>query len=283
MTDATSFPDSHIPDLRIVAIDRLLPHETHDESRLAPLMRRLPEDGILMNPPIVTEVSDNHFVILDGANRIAALEGLQYEHALVQVIPYAPPVVELRTWYHVVSGVGASTLLQRFSAIPQLAQIEADLSQARALLAERAILVYLVTAEHGIFTLAASHLDLRARTRLLAEIVQVYLHDGRLDRANTDDIEEIRAMYPDMSLAVVFPHYTSAEIIELALEGVSLPPGISRHLVNGRALRLNYPLARLKSPRSLAEKNAELTGWVQQRFAQRGVRFYAESTYMFDE
>jgi hypothetical protein len=48
-------------------------------------------------------------------------------------------------------------------------------------------------------------------------------------------------------------------------------------------LRLNYPLDKLKSNHSLAEKNAELTRWIQERYAQRGVRFYAESTYLFDE
>lgn len=284
MTDTiNSLAEHRHPELRIVAIDKLLPHEIHDEQRSAPLVRRLPRDGTLMNPPVVTYMDDGRYVILDGANRIAAFERLGYPHILVQVVPYEPPVVELQTWYHVVSGVDADLLANHFTQIPELEQQETDIFHARALLAQRAVLVYYLLSDGRVFTLAGGGFDIRQRTRLLREIVEIYLHQGHLNRANTDDLDSLLAMYPEMALTVVFPRYEPVEILDLALEGLPLPPGISRHVVNGRALRVHYPLERLTDGRSLVEKNAELTQWVQARFEGREVRFYAESTYLFDE
>jgi hypothetical protein len=50
-----------------------------------------------------------------------------------------------------------------------------------------------------------------------------------------------------------------------------------------RALRVNYPLEELSANKSLEDKNAALDRWVNERVARKGVRFYAESTVLFDE
>src|SRR5438552_14404304 len=88
------------PDLRIVPTKNIIPHEFEDMSRAQPLIRRLPQDGILRNPPIVTTVDNakDKYVILDGTNRVMALDALKYPHALVQVVKYEEPFVELHTW-----------------------------------------------------------------------------------------------------------------------------------------------------------------------------------------
>ncbi|MCA9906825.1 MAG: hypothetical protein KC547_23380, partial [Anaerolineae bacterium] len=63
-----------------------------------------------------------------------------------------------------------------------------------------------------------------------------------------------------------------------------LPPGISRHIVHGRAIRVNYPLDALRdSSLTLDDKNARLQDWIRHRLASRAVRYYAEATYQFDE
>jgi len=201
----------------------------------------------------------------------------------VQVVPYQQPMVELQTWYHVVSGAGGEELAASFAEIRELEQEETDIFHARALLAQRAVLVYYLLSDGRVFTLAGRGFDIRERTKLLIEIVQKYLYQGRLNRTNTDDIDTLRALYPEMSLTVVFPRFEPVEILDLALEGLPLPPGITRHVVHGRALRLHYPLERLTDDKSLRQKNADLAEWVQERFERRDVRFYAESTYLFDE
>ena len=63
-----------------------------------------------------------------------------------------------------------------------------------------------------------------------------------------------------------------------------MPAGITRHLIRWRALRINLPLDRLAdTSRDIEEKNRWLQDWMRQKLAQRQVRFYEESTVLFDE
>ena len=57
----------------------------------------------------------------------------------------------------------------------------------------------------------------------------------------------------------------------------------SRHIIQGRALNLRYPMQRLRVDQPLQSKNRQLAGWLQAQFAQRAARYYAEATYQFDE
>jgi hypothetical protein len=82
---------------------------------------------------------------------------------------------------------------------------------------------------------------------------------------------------------MVFPSYEPVEILELAGGGERIPPGLTRHIIHGRAMRVNYPLEVLRSDGSLREKNAALAAWMQEKLADKQVRFYAESTFLFDE
>jgi hypothetical protein len=276
--------DAPPPDLRIVQIDRIMPHEYEDERRAEPLVRRLPQDGVLVNPPIVTELDDSggRFVILDGTNRVTALNVLHYEQALVQVVRYEEPYVELHTWNHVVDGITPESLHQQFRAISGLDVEPADAFHVRAALARRSILAYCLLSDGQVLGLSGGGMDLHERTRLLQAVVEAYIH-GQLHRSNLDQLDRIKEIYPEMAAAIVFPKYEPVEILDLAEAGLPVPTGITRHVIHGRVLRLNYPLARLSADVPLEQKNAELADWVRNQFANRGVRYYAESTYLFDE
>jgi hypothetical protein len=58
---------------------------------------------------------------------------------------------------------------------------------------------------------------------------------------------------------------------------------LTRHLIQGRILRVNYPLSELKSKDSLEAKNARLQEWLQRKMSSKEVRFYGEMTFLFDE
>ena len=82
----------------------------------------------------------------------------------------------------------------------------------------------------------------------------------------------------------VFPRFDPSEVIELASAGEHLPAGITRHVIQWRALRVNIPLALCEDrERSIEDKNAWLQGWLAERWSQGNVRFYEEPTVMFDE
>ena len=113
-------------------------------------------------------------------------------------------------------------------------------------------------------------------------MVEAYLAHGakifRLgaDHLSSDHMGEATAM-------VIFPRVRPADILELTANGARLPAGITRHVIPNRALRLNLPLEVLGEDKSLEEKNAWLAEMIQQKMMAKGIRYYAEPTFMFDE
>jgi hypothetical protein len=273
-----------IPDLRIVPLASLLPHEEHDAQRSEPLVRRIQEAGVLLNPPVVAPMGDDHFVILDGANRHYALGILGYKYILVQVVNYESDQVELGTWHHIIGGLTPFEFLRHVREIRNLGVECCDLLSARAALARREVLAYAVLQDETAYTLQAEVVDLVGRTMLLRQIVDTYKERGTLNRISTDELSQARKLYPDAIAIIVFPHYQPVEIVVAARDGVHLPPGISRHIIKGRAMRLHYPLEAFRdNGESLEAKNAQLQHWIQARMAEKRVRYYAESTFLFDE
>jgi hypothetical protein len=121
------------------------------------------------------------------------------------------------------------------------------------------------------------------QNKLLNALVDTYKDRGVLHRAMTDSLEEARSLYPDLTGVVVFPRYDACEVLALARDGELLPAGLTRHLIQGRILRVNYPLSELKSRDPLEVKNARLQEWLKRKMSSKEVRFYGEMTYLFDE
>ena len=275
-----------MPDLRIVPVNSLVPHEEHDAQRSGPLVERIRAAGVWLNPPIVSPLGDGRYVILDGANRHFALTALGYPHILVQVVDYESATVKLETWQHVVSGLSWFDLLKRIRQIDGLRVESDELLSARVALAQRQALAYLVLGDEGTYLLSAAQAEtsLAGRNHILRQVVNSYKTAGILNRVTTDRLTAARSLYPEAVAIIVFPHYEPVEIVVAARDEAYLPPGITRHLIQGRALRLNYPLEILRDQETdLDKKNQDLQQWIQLRTAEKRIRYYAESSYLFDE
>lgn len=283
--DSTS--EARPPVLRIVELARVLAHEEHDAQRALPLMKRIEASGIWLHPPLVAPLPDTEdtYVVLDGANRCYSLRHLNFPHILVQVVDYESSQVKLDTWNHVISGLPFAAMLPTLQNLAHVEVHNSDILTARAALARREALAYLIDlTSHTAYVLTTPDLSLKARNRHLIELVDCYRQGGKLDRLNSPDPTLVHQMFPDATILVIFPHYEPAEILVAARDEILLPPGISRHIIQGRAMRLHYPLEALRdSHTSLEDKNAALQQWVIEKIGQRAVRFYAESTYLFDE
>ncbi len=272
-------PARHIsapsPDLRIVRVDHIHPHEDHDIHRALPLIERIKNEEVMINPPIVSPIEDNQFVVLDGANRCYAFFQLQYPHILVQVSAYDSGYVELDTWKHIISHWDSSLFESRLAAMEN------------------------ITLEDGVFSDALAYIQFRAGTNisvkthltspfeknsLLRQIVTLYQQNATLNRTAIADHNGLWSLYPDAFALISFPHYSASDILEAVQHQAYLPSGVTRHIIHGRALRVNYPMERLRATRvNLTEKNNQLQLWIQERLANRRVRYYAETTYQFDE
>lgn len=282
-----------LPDLRVLSLDALVPHERTDPRRVNPLIERLKHEEVLRNPPIVAPFDGRRFVVLDGANRTTAFRALNMPHILAQVVPYDK--VHLHVWHHAITQCSMIDLLDQVRGIAGLRLSEGDLMSARAALARREALAFIsldgdqslpddTTLEHppAAIILAGGN-TLVQRTELLNQLVDVYEGCAKIQRTAGDSLAEARQTFPDASAVVVFPRYEPAEIIDLARTGVRLPAGITRHVLPLRALRVNYPLALLRDDLPIAQKQARLSEWVHERVRARKVRTYIEPTVMFDE
>lgn len=275
------------PMLRFVPVDKILPHEEADQQRYTSLMKRIEASGVWLHPPLVVPLvdSEDHYVLLDGSNRCFSVGALGYPHILVQVTSYDGGFVELDKWNHVISDLVVADFLPEIHAIENLSVHETDLLSAQANLAQRNILAYMIDfATNQVYALQMADHSLHIRNSALRDLVATYKHKGKLDRINMDSADQALKLYPKATALLVFPNYEPAEIMVSARDKEPLPPGISRHIIHGRALRLNYPLSALQDEKkTLKQKNEDLADWVVEKMAQREVRYYAESVYMFDE
>jgi hypothetical protein len=93
----------------------------------------------------------------------------------------------------------------------------------------------------------------------------------------------LKSTYENLCGLVIFPRFEIRQVLFLAGRGCLLPTGITRFTVSPRVLHLNYPLEAMAREEPIDAKNLELQNFLQQRVASKGVRYYAEATYLFDE
>ena len=82
---------------------------------------------------------------------------------------------------------------------------------------------------------------------------------------------------------VIFPRYRPQDIFYIAQNGFKVPTGITRHIIPARALNINIPLDVLDSDRSYEDKRQWLKEWLMERMSSNAIRYYAESTFSFNE
>jgi hypothetical protein len=267
--------DAPPPDLRIVLTETLHPHEEHDSQRALPLIERIKTESVVINPPIVSPMGASQFVVLDGANRYYAFSHLNYPHILVQVTSYESGYVELKTWRHLVCDWDADHFIQRLRQLNDVEIVEGQHSGAIA---------HIMFKDQRVMALRAPVENTHERNAALRKIVNIYQQNATLQRTALSEPTDIWPIHPSAIAVVTFPDYEPADITAAARIGAFLPPGISRHIIHGRALRLNYPLDALRDMNMrLSEKNEQLQKWVNEKLEKRQVRYYAEATYQFDE
>ena len=270
-----------IPQLIILPADALVLHEEVDAHRVDPLVERLQVDGLLKNPPIAALIGGSgRYVILDGANRTTALWKLKVPHHLVQAVDYHE--VELGSWGHLVTRISRQTFTESLTG----ASLELEMTSwesARERLARHEIAASVAYPDGTVLAvLGAGSLD--RETEALGRLTSIYNGRSVIHRVKGDGIADLTPNYDDVAALIRFPRYVPDEIMRLAGDGHKLPTGITRHIIHGRALRVNLPLSVLTDEeRTTEQKNEWLRDWVKQKMAHREIRYYQESTFLFDE
>lgn len=274
---------TELPDLRMLPTETLVPHEDCDPRRIERLSQRILQDRRLKNPPIVAPIPETErYVVLDGANRSAAFTLLGIPHIASQVVSYGDPGLELDTWYHVVSGMPLEDFETALAQVNGLKLIACSLEDARAALVTENAAAYIV-CEQGVRLVSKREGSQYRELRLLNEIVGVYKGRADIFRASNDIWEKQTPYYPGITSLVIFPKFSPADILQAAHDNERIPSGITRHIIPQRALNINIPLEVLAADWTLERKRDWLQGWLMERMAANAIRYYAESTFSFDE
>ena len=272
-----------LPDLRMLPTEALVPHEDCDPRRIDRLSQRIRQEGRLKNPPIVAVIPDTErFVVLDGANRSTAFASMGIPHIVAQVISYGDPGVVLDTWYHVVCNMPLDEFEDALSRMDDLRLEACSLEQARSDLATNNAAAYIVSHKEVHKVCKPEGCEYRDM-RLLNDIVRVYKGKADIFRASNDIWEKQEPYYPGITALVIFPQLRPADILQAARDGERVPSGITRHIIPQRALNINIPLDVLNADWSLERKRQWLHDWLMERMAANAIRYYAETTFSFDE
>ena len=273
----------NLPTLRILPLESLILHEDHDHQRTEPLVKRLRRAGILRNPPIVMPLTDgtDRYMVLDGANRVTSLTEMEFPHIVAQVVKPDDVHVNLQTWNHIVWGMNAKTLISSIRKIKGLEVIKVN--TLRSLDAPKYVPVQIRLPDGKLFLLAETPSQLDRHIKTLHQIVNTYKTRASLDRTSQTLIDSFKHVYSDLTALVIFPSFKIKTILKLAAQNIVLPTGITRFTVSPRALHLNYPLHELSSGKPIEYKEEYLQEWIEEHVKNKGIRFYAEQTFLFDE
>jgi L-serine kinase (ATP) / ParB family transcriptional regulator, heme-responsive regulator len=273
----------HLPTLKILPLDRVILHEDHDLQRTQPLVAKLRAQGVLRNPPILMPLTDNsgRYMVLDGANRVTSLREMEFPHVVAQVVEASYPHVNLQTWNHVVWGMSTNTLIRALRKIEGLELTKVD--TLKSLDAPLYTPMQIRLSDGRFYILEEAPSDLATHIDTLHQIVDTYKTRASLDRTSQTLIDTFKKVYPDLTALFIFPRFKIRTVLKLAGQDIVLPTGITRFTVSPRALHLNYPLHELSSCRPVEYKEAYLQQWVEDRVKKKGVRHYAEATFLFDE
>jgi hypothetical protein len=166
-------------------------------------------------------------------------------------------------------------------ALPQivLRPLTRDLADRPAMTGNT--LCYLILSTRQTFTVeaAAGYDYLEA----LNHLVEAYLEDGYVDRSKYSQFDLVKREYPRLSGLFVYPKFSMEQVLEISRAGKRLPAGITRFVIPGRVLRLNFDLGRLQSEEPLAAKARWLNQRVATLIADHRVRYYQEPIYLLDE
>ena len=273
------------PRLAFLPVPDLLIHERHDDQRTRPLVLRIRASGVWRNPPIVSPLQDGtqRYMVLDGANRVTALQEMGFPHALVQIVEPDDPGLSLQNWNHVVWELNPLRFLNGIRKLGGLHLVRMHDESVQPSLEEPCGLAVVQNNKGRKYLVCSQANGLEGRVEILNALVNSYQGRARLDRTNARDIRPLLEFYPSLSGLVIFPNFQIHDLLRLAGQGYLLPTGITRFTIAPRALHLNYPLEELAADKPIDAKDTALQSWIQERIAHKGLRYYAEPTYLFDE
>jgi hypothetical protein len=286
------------PELKIVPVKDIIIHEHFDKTRSPRLAKIIEEAGVLQDPPVVARLRGGKYVHLDGANRITIFREedlLNCRHILVQIVDYFDPErIKLSSWCHLTQ-LSKDAFLSRLRR-KGIEPLPMDCHAARALISPEEGGLCCLFFRDGVVFGVRGESDFESRLRLMNEVVRTY--EKRIERDHLEpekrewkrQVNGLFEKHEDCNILIAFPRFTPEQVVQIATKlaagenrenAVKMPPGVTRHVVlEGRVLRINFPLSVLKAEGMSLEAKNEL---LKEFLRKKKPRCYEEPTFMYDE
>ena len=282
LNDGKKIKIGELPDLKIMPIDNITFHEEPDGERSSALSMFIQKEGKLKNPPVVAYYDHGeHTILLDGANRITALQGLNIKDVLVQRVDLFDPGLLFLHWHHAVEKFTQDEFLQKLYKIDGI-EIEKKQEKVIDWQDEPHQLTQIQFHDKSIYKITADG-DIYNKVDILNEITNIYKGSAYMDRVSYTSLEHLKLHYPEFCALICFKKFSKEELIQVIEYGKKLPSGITRIILPKRALRLNVPLDILRFESQVEEKNHWLQDRIKLQVKDKSIRFYHEPTFLFDE
>lgn len=276
--DSVELKVGELPELHMVDLDQIVLHEEADMERVARLVDRFSADGFLKNPPVVGRSPGHRPIVLDGANRVTALRRLKYPHVLVQELDLLDGGLELESWHHAIESITREDLLREARGVEGVEVREGEEPH----ISQREVLARFRFPDGSSATLLGEE-DLPGRVRQLHGITRVYHRFSNFDRVSYSGMVHLTRHYRGFTALLSFRRFTLEDLRRITARDLTVPSGITRILLPKRALRFNLQLEVLRADLSIEEKERWLQQTIQEKVADKAIRFYREPTFFFDE
>lgn len=275
-----------LPQLKIVPISEIIFHEEPDTERASKLSDFIRRENRLKNPPVVaTNTENNKYILLDGANRLTALQSLEIPDVLVQHIELFDTGLIFLHWHHTVEKFTKKSFLDQIQNLPaiSIAQIKRGaINNDNDDEEEEKLLCKIQFADASIYAVHA-HENLFQRVTDLRNITSVYQSFRYMDRVSYTNLDHLKKNYPEFCAVIVFRKISKEELVAITNHNLRVPSGITRIILPKRALRLNVPLDILRFDVPIEQKNYWLHNRINEQIKDKSIRFYREPTFLFDE
>lgn len=273
------------PDLRIVPRTSIVVQEDYDDQRSILVAEGTEKKGKFQDPIIVTPLDESRFLQLDGANRKRAIDILNLDWAVVQILnPYT--LATLISWVHQTKiDLNNFKRLEEAGLVVTEAKIISDELTSVARLhfckdEQRTMLVSL-NGDNGAVQKAWG----------MKQVVDLYEHNPvRLpfQEPTEEDFGMAMAAKSNLDTFVQFPPFRHDEVLQIVRQGMKIPSGITRHLIGVdkegridfrapyRVLEVNFPLKKL-----IGGTQIELQAELEERIKNAYVNDYIGLTRVY--
>jgi len=258
--------------LKIISINDIEQYEYSDSKRVVRIAQSIKEKNSFHTPVIVAKFENRH-ILIDGANRIKALESLGADKVFCHVVDYTNTeevVLDsnehyLETAFDELKKEFESKGFKILSKKPQsLTEIK---SLARIISNKEEFFVY-----HGGINNSNSLVD------KMNSFVSVYNKKSFFRASEIQDFE-----HNNIKTVIYFNKIEIATIVSIIDNQLMLPTGVTWHKIKERVINFNFNFNSLLPKNTLKKSNTELSNAIKEKQKHYKIRSYAGILYICNE